>query len=52
MAYLIMFEEYRRHFPDLRRARWEAIHAALFAFGVFAVLGVIAALVMPWMAAR
>ena len=50
MAYLITFEEYRRHFPDTRRARREALRAAIFAFGVFAVLGGITALVMPWIA--
>jgi len=50
MAYLITFEEYRRHFPDTRRARREALRAAIFAFGVFAVLGVILADLMPWLA--
>lgn len=50
MAYLITFEEYRRHFPDKRRAGREAFRAAIFAFGIFAVLGCITALVMPWLA--
>ena len=50
MAYLITFEEYRRHFPDKRRATREAIRTAFFAFGVFAVLGVILAVLMPWLA--
>lgn len=48
MAYLITYEEYRRHFPDARRARWEAIRSAMFAVGVFAILGGIIAFVMPW----
>jgi hypothetical protein len=50
MAYLITFEESRRHFPDRRRARREAFLAALVAVGVFAILGGLAAVAMPWLA--
>ena len=46
MAYLITMEEYRRHFPDVGRARLEAIRTALLATGVLALLVGIAALVL------
>ncbi len=46
MAYLITFEEYRHHFPDVRRARAEAMRSALLAFGLFAALGGISALLL------
>ncbi len=46
MAYLITFEEYRRHFTDRRRARVEALRSAAFAFAVFAILGGAAALLL------
>ncbi len=50
MAYLITYEEYRRHFPDAARARREALLAGLMALGLFAVIGVAAALLLPRLA--
>ena len=47
MAYLVTYEEYRRHFPDAGRARREALLAGLMALGLFAVIGVVAALLLP-----
>jgi hypothetical protein len=46
-AYLISYEEYRRHFPDKSRPRKMALEAALFAFAFFFGLGVILAVVLP-----
>lgn len=47
MAFIITFEEYRRHFPDRRRAIQEGLRAALVTLGIFGVLGVVVAFVLP-----
>jgi len=46
MAYLITYEEYRRHFPDRKRAARESLTTAGFTLLVFAVLGVLATVLM------
>ena len=46
MAYLITYEEYRRHFPDRRRAVREGLVAAGFTLAVFVLLGALATVIM------
>lgn len=47
-AYLILYEEYRKHFAgDLWRARAMALRAGLFAFGFFVLLSLAAGYVLP-----
>ena len=46
MAFLITYEEYRRHFPLGHRALREALVAASVTMAVFLALGVVAALVL------
>jgi hypothetical protein len=48
MAYLITYEEYRRHFPDRRRAIREGMATAAFTLVVFALLGGIVSVILRW----
>ena len=43
MAFLIFYEEYRKHFVDSRRARREALSGAMVTFLFFFGLAIVAA---------
>ena len=46
MAYLITYEEWRRHFPDPRRARREALITAGVTLVFFLAIGLVVAYVL------
>ena len=48
MAYLITYEEYRRHFPDRGRAVRESLRTGIATFLIFVALGLIVTALLPW----
>ena len=48
MAYLITYEEYRRHFPERGRAIRESLRTAVATLLIFLVLGLIVTALLPW----
>ncbi len=49
MAFVISFEEYRHHFLDTRMVWKTAIHAGVFTWIVFLVLGLLLSILLPLM---
>ena len=47
MAFLIIYEEYKHHYPDKRQVCKEALKAACFTFVFFLVLGFFLGLILP-----
>jgi uncharacterized membrane protein len=49
MAFLISYEEYRRHFLDKKQVWKTSFHAGVFTWVVFLVLGLLLAILLPLM---
>ena len=47
MAYLITYEEYRRHFPERSRAVRESLRTAFATLLIFLVLGLLVTSLIP-----
>jgi hypothetical protein len=48
MAFLITYEEYKRHYPDKRRVLKKALETAIFTFVFFLFLGLLLAIILPF----